>query len=336
MSIKLYRRKGSTVWHYRGTVAGNRLRGSTRTASREIAARLASEIENKQWKCRLDGPQEVLTFPKAVSLYLAAGKSERFIHRLEDYWKNTKVKDITAGAIKKCAIELYPDACGATRNRQVIVPVLAIINHCAELELCPPIKVKKRFQVETKIKKPVTLEWLDAFCVAADRPDVAALALFMFATGCRISEALRVRWDDIDFKERKVLIRKTKSKREREPSLPPRVLHVLANLPRSNSRPTQPFAFAGHSSALGAWERAIEAAGIEPLTFHCCRHGFATTLLHSGVDVVTVAKLGGWASTQLVLTTYGHAQDNPRLTDGLFDTELTQAETKSSNFKALR
>jgi integrase len=335
MPIKLYKRKGSNVWHYRGTVAGNRLRGSTRTESREIAARIASEIESNHWKRRLDGPQEVLTFPKAVSLYLGAGKSERFIHRLEDYWKNTKIKDITAGAIKKCALELYPNACGATRNRQVIVPVLAIINHSAELELCPPIKVKKRFPVETKIKKPVTLEWLDAFCAHADRPDVAALALFMFATGCRISEALRVRWDDIDFRKRKVLIRKTKNKREREPNLPQRVVHALANLPRSNSRPTQPFAFAGHSSALGAWERAVEAAGIEPLTFHCCRHGFATKLLHDGVDVVTVAKLGGWASPQLVLTTYGHAQDDPRLTDGLFDAESTRVVNSPSKINGL-
>jgi hypothetical protein len=313
MPIKLYQRKGSKVWHYRGTVAGNRLRGSTRSTSREIAARIASEIESRQWQRRFDGPQEILTFPRAVALYLAAGKSERYIHKIEDYWKNTQVKDMTAGAIRQSAIDLYPGCSGATWNRQVIAPTQAIINHCAELELCQIIRVR-RFEFEHKIRHPVTLEWIDAFCAHAD-PQTGALALFMFGTACRIAEALRVQWEDIDFKKRVVLIRKTKNKRQRLPNMPQRLLVALATLPRE--RP--PFDVA-YTTAKYRWDRAVEAAGIEPLTFHSCRHGFATKLLHDGVDVVTVAKLGGWASPQLVLATYGHAQDDPRLTDGLFGT----------------
>lgn len=33
-------------------------------------------------------------------------------------------------------------------------------------------------------------------------------------------------------------------------------------------------------------------AGIERLTPHCCRHGFATSMLHRGFDVKTVAERG--------------------------------------------
>jgi integrase len=329
MPIKLYKRKGSNVWHYRGTVAGNRLRGSTRTESRETAARIASEIENRHWKGRLD--QEVLTFPKAVSLYLAAGKSDRFIHRLEDYWKNAKIKDINSGAIKQCAIELYPDASGATRNRQVIVPTQAIINHCADMDLCAPIKIK-RFKFETKIKKPATLEWVEAFRAHADRPDIGVLALFMFATGARISEALAVQWNDIDFKAKTVLIRQTKIGNQRRAHLPQTLVLALANLPRK----AKPFAFAGHSAALGAWERAVEAAGIELLTFHSCRHGFATSLLQAGVDVVTIAKLGGWKSPAHVFQTYGHAQDDATLTDRIFDTVSDTAKSQSQQKQGFR
>jgi len=234
MSLRIYQRKGSKVWHYRGTIAGNRLRGSTRSTSREIAARIASEIESRQWQHRFDGPEDALTFPKAVALYLKAGKSERYIGRLEDYWKNTKIKDMTAGAIRQSAIDIYPGVCGATRNRQVIAPTQAIINHCAELELCSIIRVK-RFQSEEKIRHPVTLEWLDAFCAHAD-PQIGALAIFMFGTACRIAEALRVRWEDIDFKKRVVLIRKTKNKRQRLPNMPQRLLVALAALPASGLR----------------------------------------------------------------------------------------------------
>jgi integrase len=329
MPIKLYKRQGSTVWHYRGTVAGNRLRGSCRTESREIASRLISEIENRHWKGRLD--QEVLTFPKAVALYLGAGKSDRFISKLEDYWKDAKITDINSGAIKQSAIELYPDCSGATRNRQVIVPTQAIINHCADMDLCAPIKIR-RFKFDTKIKTPATLEWVEAFRSHADRPDVGVLALFMFATAARISEALAVRWDDINFQSRKVLIRQTKIGNERLANLPPPLVLALANLPRK----AKPFAFAGHSAALGAWERAVEAAGIEPLTFHSCRHGFATTLLRRGVDVVTIAKLGGWKSPAHVFQTYGHAQDDATLTDRIFDTQFDTPERRPQQKQGLR
>lgn len=273
MSIRLYRRRGSSIWHYRGTVAGHRLRGSTCTANREIAARLASQIENQHWQCRLDGPQEVLTFPKAVAIYLGAGKPDRFIGRLEDYWKNTKIKDINPGAIKQCAIDLYPNAGGATRNRQVIVPTQAIINHCAELGLCPPIKIK-RFKFETKIKTPATLAWIEAFRAHADRPDVGVLALFMFATGARISEALAVQWDDIDIRKRTVLIRQTKLGNERMAHLPQDLFIAIANLPRRNEpKLAKPFAFASHSSARRGTAR------LQPLASSRLRFTHAATAL---------------------------------------------------------
>lgn len=328
MPIKLYRRKGSDVWHYRGTVAGDRLRGSTRTANREIAARIASEIENRHHKRHLDGPQEVLTFPQAVALYLKAGKSERFIGKLEDYWKNTKVKDMTPGAIRQSAIDLYPNAGGATRNRCAITPAQAIINHCAELELCPPVRVK-RFQFDRKIKPPIMLDWLDLFCAKADK-EIAALAIFMFATGCRISEARRLQWEDINFVDRAVLIRKTKIKRQRMPHMPARLLVALANLPRDQRPFHRP-----ESTLRRAWDRAVEDAGIVRMTFHSCRHGFATKLLRDKVDVVTVAKLGGWESPHQVLATYAHAIQDATLTDRLFGTESTQPEVKTNEIKKL-
>jgi integrase len=314
MPLKIYRPKGSNVYHYRGTLAGYRLRSSTGTTDRKTALRLAAEVEARFWQRGID--KKTLTFPKAVALYLAAGKPENYIGKLEDYWKDAKVSDINSGLIKQAAHELYPGRSGATKNRQVIVPMQAIINHCAEMGLCDHLKMK-RFEFETEIKKPVTLEWLEAFMRHATRPDVSAMAMFMFATGARISETLAVGWDDLDLKKRTVLIRQTKLGNERIAHLPLDLVIMLSNLPLKG----KPFNFAGYTSALGAWERTIELAEIEPLTFHSCRHGFATGLLQRGVDVITVAKLGGWKSAQHVFQTYGHANDDPTLTDRLFDVE---------------
>jgi integrase len=325
MPIKVFRRKGSQIYSYRGTVAGRRLRGSTGSTDKARAERIAAEKETEQWKCHLDGPEAVLTFAKASLLYRAAGKETRFLPRIEDYWKDTLVKDIKPGAIKQMAIDLYPNCTAATRNRQGIVPAQAVINHCAELEKCSLIRVK-RFKEDKKIKKPVTLAWLDTFCAHAE-PHISALAIFMFATGCRISEAMRLDWKDVDFQSRNILIRKTKNKKERLPHMPQRLLVALANLPRDGKGPfTRP-----RTTLRWQWDRAQDIAGkavptFERLTFHSCRHGFATKLLRDGIDPKTAASLGGWDSITLFMETYAHAIQEPSLTDTLFGPELTRGK----------
>ena len=327
MPLKLYKRKRrdgikSNIWHYRGTVAGHRCRGSTRTSDKETAARIASEVENKRHKRHLDGPQEVLTFPQAAALYLKAEKQSKYLARIIAHWGDAKVKEMTAGAIRQSAIDLYPGATGATRNRQVITPTQAVINHCHELELCPPIRIK-RFKFEAKIKKPVTLEWLNIFCAHA-RPVIKALVLDMFSTACRFAEAHRQEWKDIDFKNRTILIRDTKTKQERAAHMTQPLLVALANLPRDK----KPFHWS-ETSLRRFWEEDVATTakavpGFERLTFHCCRHGFATKMLRDKIDAKTAATLGGWADIGLFMKTYAHAMRDATLTEGLFDTPVTR------------
>jgi integrase len=325
MPLKLYAR--GKVWHYRGTVAGHRLRGSCKTTDKAIAARQATAIEAREWKCRSDGPQAVLTFAQAAHLYRKAGKSPRYLEPVEDYFRDILVRDINAGTIKQMAIELFPNCSGASKNRLAIVPVQAIINHAAELQLCPPIRVK-RFEEETREKQPATIEWVRAFMNAA-RPHLGAYALFMFLTGCRPSEAINVQWEDVDLVEdRTVLLRETKGKTERLAHLPEPLVVVLANLQRIRGRGV--FIYKRYGDFQHAWDDAIRRAAIPRLTPHCMRHGFATGLLRANVDVLTVAHLGGWKDAGQVLKTYGHANRDRTLTDRLIDPNLTRPVSRET------
>jgi integrase len=332
MPLKLFKRRtldGKNIWHYRGTIDGDRLRGTTGTTKRSEAARIVATIERQHSEGRYDGSTQSLKFPQAVALYLKAGKSDKYLGKIEDHWKNTKVSKMKAGAIRQSAIDLYPDAGWATRNRQVITPTQAVINHCAELELCAPLRIK-RFKHEKKIKQPVTVEWLNTFCAHA-RPLMAALATFMFATGCRISEAKRLDWPDIDFQQRTILVVKTKAKKQRLPHMPQRLLVALANLPRDG----KPFGCWSESSLRRMWDEDVaktaEAApGFVRLTFHSCRHGIATKLLRDGIDVVTAAGLAGM-SVGIMLSTYAHAMQKPQITEHLFDTHGEDKSEKKSN-----
>lgn len=325
MPLRIYKR--GKVWHYRGTVAGRLIRGSAKTASKETAQRIAANIEQSAWQGHLD-PQASLTFAQAAMLYRQADRSDRFLRRIEDFWRDTPVKDITAGAIRTAAIALYPNAGPGTRNRQVIVPTQAVINHAAEHELCQHIRVA-RFEVKRKEKEPATWEWVQAFMREAKTPGLAALACLMFLTGARISQALAIQWGDVDFQRRKVLIRATdKGDDDRWAHMPSELVAALANIP--GERTDRVFIFKSRGNCITQWNGAIRRAGIKRLSYHACRHGFATGLLDKGVSPITVARRGGWKSAQHVFETYGHDVASDDVTELLTGQQQTISAEKKA------
>lgn len=329
MPLSLYPR--GDIWHYRGTVAGRRLRGSTGTADRKLAERIKAQKEADAWRSHLDGPGATLTMAQAAIAYRETGRSTRFLAKIEDHWKNTPVRGITGEAIRQTCRKLYPDAKPATWNRQIIAPTMAIINHAADLGWCSHIKVK-RFSIDAKKKRPATVEWVNAFASQATQdalPHLAALCLFMFGTGARIGEAAALTWGDVDLTAGRVTIRHTKTAFTRTSHLQARVVAALANIPSNRNPDDLVFKYAGGQSVKQVWANVIIRAGIDALTPHCCRHGFATTMLRAGYDVKTVAKLGGWKDATTVLRTYAHALEDDTVTDAVFGTNLTHGAPTS-------
>lgn len=331
MPLKIQRR--GKVWHYSGSVAGRRLRGTTGTSDKALAQRIAAETEAREWNRHLDGPGAHVTMAQAAIAYRQAEKSTRFLERIEDHWRDTPIREITAGAIRQSALTLYPDAKAATRNRQVIAPTQAIINHAATLGWCNPIKVA-RFPVEPQPRLAATLEWVTAFAAQAKvdgLPHLGTLCLFMFGTGARAGEAVRLTWADVDISARTATMSGRKPRPwTRTAHLPGPVLEALANIP-SNRCPNDPvFQYLDAQNIKQSWERVVERAGITRMTPHSCRHGFATTMLRAGFDVKTVAERGGWKDAAIVLKHYAHAIEDRTVTDAIFDTNPAQRAGKKS------
>lgn len=325
MPLKLYRR--GKIWYFGGTVAGRRIRASSESSDKAVAQRIAADREHREWQRRLDGPSSTLTFADAAIAYREAGKQTRHLEPVEDHWRDTLVRDITEQAIKRAALKVYPNAGPGTRNRQFIVPTQAIINYSAEQGWCSRLRVK-RFKVVSTIKDPASLSWVRAF-VAAASPHLGALCLFMFGTGARIGEAVSLTWGDVDLGARTAKIRQTKIGAERIAHLPPELFAAIANLPSNRSPEDQVFRFLARENVRQSWDAAIRRAGIKKLSPHSCRHGFATSLLHAGIDVKTVAAMGGWKDVATLVKTYAHAMTDRTVTDALFGTNLAHdAEAK--------
>jgi integrase len=320
MPLKLFKR--GEIYHYAGTVAGRRLRGSTKTTLKDQAEHIVNEIERRTLQGDRN-PGSVLTFAQASIEYRKVHGEPRYLVMIEDYWKDTLVKDITRGALKRAAVTLLPNAKGAYRNRAVIVPTSAVINFAASLELCPPFK-PERFPETKAVREPATWDWVQAFMEQAS-PHLGALCCFMFLTGARISEAVAVTWRHVDFGAAKVRIKMGKlGGQERIAHMPPELIAALANIPSNRDPDGTLFGYASAGACKDPWHVTIRRAKIRRLTPHSCRHGFATTLLHAGIDPITVAKRGGWKDPQQLFRTYGHAMDDETVTNLLTGLPLTQ------------
>lgn len=330
MPVKLFKRPDcDDNWHYRGTVNGRRLRGSTGTADKKIAQRKVAEIENRIWQRCFDGPGAGVTMAQVFHAYLDADKSDRFLLKLAKYWKDTPVEDIYAETIRRAAKKIYPNAHEPTWNRQVIMPTQAAINYAAGLGWCPRISVK-RYTENPEVKTPASVEWVRAFSNQAMEdglPHLGALCMFMFGTAARIGESCRMRWADVDLQSARATLYLFKpTPWSRSAHLPSEVVAAMANAPSNRNPDDLVFRYSERGSVRGAWDNVCVRAKIERLTPHCCRHGFATTMLRKGFDVKTVAERGGWKDAMTVLRTYAHAIEDHTVTDALFDTSVTRGQ----------
>lgn len=127
----------------------------------------------------------------------------------------------------------------------------------------------------------------------------------MYATGARVSEAVRLRWRDFDFDRRVVSIWQGKGRVDRQVMLPMSFEPLLRQL--SKAFQAGDFVFPGQRpgrhlsprSAARAMERALKIAGIKKVCgCHSLRHAFATHLFEHGTDIRYIQKLLGHAKLE--------------------------------------
>jgi integrase len=169
---------------------------------------------------------------------------------------------------------------------------------------------------------------------ARAREDVQDAELIRVAAyaGLRRGELVALRWRDIDFVARKITVRRalsgdtelrsTKSRRFREVPLPDQAAAALDRLSRrSEFAGPDDYVFANRlgrrvdpSALRRRFERARDAAGLEPLRFHDLRHTYGSRLVAGGIDLVSVKTAMGHSR---ITTTerYLHARPAGELAD---------------------
>lgn len=286
---------------------GKRIRRALKTADPRRAEELRANLEAKLWQIDLYGPQSAITFDQAALAYAEDDGDTRFLVKMTEQLAGTLLRDITPRVVRDAAKKAYPSAANATRNRQGITPVRAVINYAHDQGWCAPIKVRA-FPVEKPKKKAVGHEYL-----AALQPylptNLFALMLFLHTTGRRVGDAISLTPENIDLTEAKAHIEKTKNGDAAVAHLVPMLVDILREvMPEKKDAPA--FGYCDRRSIYGTLKRACKKAGVEYLGTHQPgRHSFATALEREGWSARSIADAGGWKSVRLVDETYIHTDD---------------------------
>lgn len=131
---------------------------------------------------------------------------------------------------------------------------------------------------------------------ADENRTAARCIMLLLLTGARRNEVTFAKWDYIDWKNKTLLVPKSKSGRARVVALNQSAIALLTATPRIegnsyifpspvNGRPS--------ASLFFPWDRIRKRAGLEDVRLHDLRHSFASFLVNRGVSLYVVQGLLG-------------------------------------------
>jgi integrase len=314
MPLSLTRRGGTGTWQIVGTVAGQRIRQSARTADKRLAEEARAELEASLYRGAVFGARAVVTWNQAVNSYLdaaprSASENARLL-RLHDHLTGKRLSDINQALVDRIIqSRCRPDAQPATKLREVITPIRAVLAHAARRQWCdmPALEAPKG---ASGVKRTRWLTPAEVECLATNAAKhLVPLILFLAGTGARLSEAMALQWADVDLKHGRVLLRDTKQGRDRVAELPPRSVAALANLPHRAGHVFRPPAMRGKQRTsyaetgglyggqiATAWAGACRRAKITDATPHTLRHTWASWHYAMHRDLMRLKADGDWST----------------------------------------
>ena len=333
----MVRNKASGRYYARLYHKGKELWKSLKTSHFTVAeARLAAiQKEHRETRGKeIDTSNAKMTFGEAAEVQMQrVNDNVSLKRRTRDYWAEvhiavpkswtglmeTEIRRVTPAACKGWAAR-YAKQASPTRFNGALSYLRHVLDVAIESGVVhnnPALGIK-RAKIRSKHLELPTLDQFTAFVAemklggSRDSVNCADLAAGLAFTGCRIMEAARITWRDMDFAAGEILIKGDPEERtkngeiRRVPMIPSaRELFQLMRHTRANELPTE-LVFRVRE-AQQAMNRAAMKVGMSRITHHDLRHFFATVCIESGVDIPTVSRwLGHKDGGALAMRTYGH------------------------------
>lgn len=245
---------------------------------------------------------------------------KRYIEEIfQPHFKGRILTDISRGEIESLLAERRSlptrydtSRTAATCNREWAA-IRHFLNTCAEwglMRAAPCAGIRPQKEARGRVRY-LTIEEA-ALLLEKANARLRPVLLTALETGMRKAEILGLRWEDVDYANRSLYVRKTKNGEPRHVPMSERLAAELKKLPR---RVGVPYVFATKKGRpfgdmRTAFENACLAAGITNFRFHDLRHTAASHLAMAGVPMKAVGEILGHKTASMTQR-YAHlSQDH--------------------------
>jgi len=251
------------------------------------------------------------------------------------YFGSIPVNEIKRKDLKVFFDKKYSEGLTASTIKLIRAPVNGVLSYAIELELIESnpmrdviLKYKKKpFEIDplNESESHLLLEQAKNFTGGAYYP----VMLCALRTGMRIGEIQALKWNDIDFDNRQIEVKRsyrkdrmtdTKNHKRRRVDMTPHLTETLKAHRTAQKRnalkkgkPVSEFLFTGTRGEMlnritfqNALNRCSEGAGLRYIRTHSLRHSYATIRLMKGHNVGDVSYQLGHSSIKITYDTYAH------------------------------
>lgn len=309
-------RRNNIFYIVRGTIAGRRFETRTDAATREAADRWALRFIAGLERESVSGP--VLTFTQAAQAYIALKRprpdDEKHILLLGRWFASKPLREILGADLVTAAHALKPRAADATKNRAIITPASAVLHYAAEQGWCGYGR-HRRLKVSRRSPRRPASEDTMRLLLANTEGHRHLLLAWLYETGVRITDSLRLHDGDLDLPRCQVRAGASKTDDHSTIAISPELAAMLANTPRCAGGKVFPWR---DRHGVYRWLRKLTRRLGVTYTPHLSRHALATDLRALGWDMRAIAERGIWRDERSAgRYTHHHATDTPGRSVGI-------------------
>jgi integrase len=312
----LYKRKESPYWWIKTVLPdGRRVCKSTRLKVLEDAEEFVIRLKADAYEAARTGIPAEHNWQDAVVQYLEDNVEKRSLRddkdhllKLDPYLRGFRLRDLNMNALRPFiqARKQKDGVANSTVNRAL--EIVRRILYVARDEWGWIVRVPKIRMLKEPKRRVRFLDDEEANRLMAVLPEhLAPVVRFALATGCRMSEILRMEWSRVDFDRRVAWLDPGTTKNGDGRGLPLNRDAVLSLRSVQSQNDRWCFTYKGKRMLKvgSAWKRALKRAGIEQFRFHDLRHTWASWHVMNGTTLQELMELGGWKSFEMVLR-YAH------------------------------
>jgi integrase len=307
--MSLFKRKDSSYWWVKITIAGRKLQQSTGTEGKTEAQEFHDKLKAQMWEQERLGIKASRSWKEAVVRWLneTSDKATHCEDKSKLIWLDTflgklMIDEIDLDCIDKVRTAKLKEVSKPTVNRYLALIRSILIRARDEWEWIEKVP-KIRLYKETNDRERA-LTNVEAKLLLNELPEhQRETVLFALATGLRQSNVVKLEWLRVNFELRHAWVKASHSKNGKPIAIPLNDIAIEILQRQIGKHATSVFTYKGmpfKAANTKAWRLALKRAGIENFRWHDLRHTWATWQRQAGTPTHELQRLGGWKTSAMV------------------------------------